>query len=98
HRQIEERVALLAPFLRYDADPYMVIAEGRLFWMIDAYTASGRFPYATRVGGWGNYVRNSVKVVVDAYNGDVDFYVTDPEPIVQTLARVYPDTFKPMSE
>ena len=97
-RAIGERVRTLAPFLRYDRDPYLVIADGRLFWMIDAYTTTDRYPYAVPVRGWGNYVRNAVKVVIDAYNGTVDFYLANPEPLVEAWARIFPGTFKPIDE
>ncbi len=94
-RQIGARVTRIAPFLRYDRDPYLVLAEGRLFWIIDAYTATDRYPYATRYGDV-NYMRNSVKVVVDAYDGAVTFYQVLPdEPIARTLAAIFPDLFRP---
>jgi uncharacterized membrane protein (UPF0182 family) len=77
-RNIQERVRLIAPFLRLDHDPYVVVSDGRLFWMQDAYTTSRYFPYAQSVQDLDlNYIRNSVKVVVDAYNGTVDFYLMD---------------------
>ena len=77
-RNIQDRVRTIAPFLRLDQDPYMVISDGRLFWMQDAYTTSSWFPYAQPLpAGRLNYIRNSVKVVIDAYNGTVDFYVAD---------------------
>ncbi len=98
YRNVDQRVRRLAPFLKYDSDPYMVVADGRLYWIIDAYTLSNRFPYARSMPGWGNYVRNSVKVVVDAYNGSVDFYVIEPEPIVETFERIFPGTFKPIAQ
>jgi uncharacterized membrane protein (UPF0182 family) len=95
HRNIRNRVRRIAPFLRLDRDPYMVISEGRLFWMQDAYTTSSWFPYA-QPEGRTNYIRNSVKVVIDAYNGTVDFYVVDPsDPIVATYQRIFPRLFKP---
>lgn len=73
YRNIRARIQRLAPFLRYDQDPYIVIGDdGRLYWMVDAYTTSYRYPYAQPTS-WGNYIRNSVKVVIDAYNGSVDF-------------------------
>ena len=98
YRTIGERVRRLAPFLRYDSDPYLVLAQGRLFWIVDAYTQSFRYPYAEPVAGWGNYVRNAVKVVVDAYHGSVDFYVVDEEPIIRALSPIYPGVFKPGSQ
>jgi uncharacterized membrane protein (UPF0182 family) len=97
-RQIGVRVNRIAPFLRYDRDPYLVVADGRLFWIIDAYTVTDRYPYATRHGDI-NYIRNSVKVVVDAYDGAVAFYLMTPdEPIAKTLAAVFPSLFRPRGE
>ena len=98
HRNIKDRVGTIAPFLQLDRDPYVVISAGRLYWMQDAYTTSAWFPYAKPEPDAGdlNYIRNSVKVVVDAYNGTVDFYVTDPaDPIVATYRRIFPALFKP---
>jgi hypothetical protein len=95
---IMERLKAAAPFLKYDTDPYMVIADGRLFWIADAYTTSARYPYATPEEDL-NYIRNSVKAVVDAYNGTITFYVFDPtDPIVRTYQKIYPDLFTPMTE
>lgn len=96
-RNIQERISTLAPFLSLDRDPYIVIHEGRLVWIQDAYTTTGRFPYSERSGRI-NYIRNSVKVVVDAYNGDVQFYVADEEPIIATYRAIFPDVFKPLRE
>lgn len=97
-RQILERVQTIAPFLRYDRDPYMVIADDGLYWMIDAYTVSDRYPYSEPAEPEPfNYIRNSVKVVVDAYNGSVDFYVADPKDvIIATYQRIYPSLMKPL--
>jgi len=101
NRRIGNRCRLLAPFLDYDKDPYMVVSGGRLFWIQDAYTTSDMYPYSRRTyGRFGkkgvNYIRNSVKVVVDAYHGDVTFYVMDTtDPIVRTYASIFPDLFKP---
>ena len=99
HRNIKDRVGTIAPFLQLDRDPYVVISAGRLYWMQDAYTTSAWFPYAKPEpdGGDLNYIRNSVKVVIDAYNGTVDFYVTDPaDPIVATYRRIFPSLFRPL--
>ncbi|MDR7417827.1 MAG: UPF0182 family protein [Armatimonadota bacterium] len=94
-RQVTTRASRIAPFLRYDRDPYLVVADGRLFWIIDAYTVTDRYPYATRYGDL-NYMRNSVKVVVDAYDGTVTFYLMTPdEPIARTLASIFPTLFRP---
>ena len=100
-RQIQERVKKVVPFVTFDRDAYMVIAQGgRLFWMIDGYTTSDRFPYSTPIRRHGtNYIRNSVKAVVDAYNGTVDFYMSDPEdPIVQSYQKIFPELFKPLEQ
>jgi uncharacterized protein len=97
-RNIMERVRTLAPFLEYDDDPYIVINEGKLYWMIDGYTYSNKFPYSENVNGL-NYIRNSVKVVVDAYNGDTVFYVIDEnDPLVQNYMSIFPALFKKFSQ
>jgi uncharacterized membrane protein (UPF0182 family) len=99
HRNISDRVATIAPFLRYDADPYLVIADGRLYWMRDAYTVSGNYPYSTPVGNGINYIRNSVKIVIDAYNGDTTFYLAEPDdPLGVTLGKIFPDLLQPLDE
>ena len=97
-RNIRDRVGTIAPFLRLDQDPYVVISDGRLFWVQDAYTTSRWFPYAQPLPGGGiNYIRNSVKVIVDAYNGTIDFYVADAaDPVVATYRRIFPGLFKPL--
>ncbi|CAB3652558.1 UPF0182 family membrane protein [Paraburkholderia rhynchosiae] len=97
HRNIQDRVRTIAPFLTLDHDPYVVASKGQLFWVQDAYTVSRWFPYAQPGFGDGaNYIRNSVKVVVDAYNGTVDFYVSDPaDPLLRTYERIFPGLFKP---
>jgi len=99
-RDIQERVRTIAPFLRLDHDPYLVINDGRLFWMQDAYTTSSYFPYAQPAQGLDlNYIRNSVKVLVDAYNGTVDFYLMDSvDPIAATYQRIFPGLFKPFAD
>lgn len=97
-RQITTRVGRIAPFLRYDQDPYLVLAGGRLFWIMDAYTVTDRYPYSTRYGDI-NYMRNSVKVVVDAYDGSVALYQMLPnEPIARTLAAIFPGLFTPAAQ
>jgi uncharacterized membrane protein (UPF0182 family) len=98
-RNIQERVRTIAPFLALDHDPYLVIGDGRLFWIQDAYTTSSYFPYAQPApGGSLNYIRNSVKVVIDSYNGTVDFYLVDnSDPIAATYQRTFPGLFKPLS-
>ncbi len=98
NRRVEERIAKIAPFLRYDDDPYIVVADGRLYWIIDAYTVSNRLPYSDPAPGGLNYIRNSVKVVVDAYDGSVTYYLAAPDPITGTLGAIFPDLFRPLSE
>ncbi len=117
HRQIRERVGRVAPFLHLDDDPYVVLSEGRLYWILDAYTTSSYFPYSEpfdsveRIGfgdGGGiaqrvvphfhgaRYVRNSVKAVVDAFDGTVDLYVFEPDdPLIRSWAAIFPELFKP---
>jgi uncharacterized membrane protein (UPF0182 family) len=98
-RNIKERVRMIAPFLRLDHDPYLVISNGRMFWMLDAYTTSSYFPSSQPVQDLDlNYIRNSVKIIVDAYNGSVDFYLIDPgDPVAATYQRIFPGLFKPFS-
>jgi uncharacterized membrane protein (UPF0182 family) len=94
NRNIQDRVREVAPFLRYDGDPYLVLMDGKLYWIQDAYTVSDRYPYAEAINGQINYIRNSVKVVVDAYNGSLTFYLVDPsDPLAQTYAAVFPGLF-----
>ncbi len=121
YRQVAERVQRLAPFLVFDEDPYIVAVDGRLKWIVDAYTSSSYYPYSQafdsdefvglsrdedqarmrtvqRLDG-ANYVRNSVKAVIDAYDGSVDFYVFDEEdPIIQVWQRTLPGLFKPRAD
>lgn len=97
NRNIQERVKKVAPFLSYDKDPYMVISkEGKLFWIQDAYTISSNYPYSTPIGGGSlNYIRNSVKVIIDAYNGTMDFYIIDQkDPLVEVYKNIFPQLFK----
>jgi hypothetical protein len=97
NRNIQERVNKVAPFLGYDKDPYMVISkEGKLFWIQDAYTISSNYPYSTPIaGGYFNYIRNSVKVVIDAYNGSMDFYIIDQkDPVAEVYKNIFPQLFK----
>ena len=97
HRNIIDRAHELAPFLTFDQDPYLVIANGRLVWLIDAYTTSDRFPNATSENGI-NYIRNSVKVTIDAYDGTTTFYRTaEADPIADAYGKIYPDLFKPIA-
>jgi uncharacterized membrane protein (UPF0182 family) len=100
-RQIQERVATLAPFLMLDADPYMVATNEKIYWVQDAYTTSDKFPYSTFTNyenGKFNYIRNSVKIVIDAYSGDVNFYIWDSEdPIIETYRKIFPGLFQDKS-
>ncbi|MGK7892517.1 MAG: UPF0182 family protein [Xenococcus sp. (in: cyanobacteria)] len=106
-RDIKQRVKYIAPWLRYDDDPYLVVANinqedeqpNHLYWILDAYTTSDRYPYSDPGENRFNYIRNSVKVVIDAYDGDVNFYVADPaDPIVLTWSKVFPQLFKLLGE
>ncbi len=102
HRRIADRVKLLAPFLTFDADPYPVLTNGRLVWMQDAYTTTANFPYATPTtyqDGRINYIRNSVKIAIDAYDGTTTFYLAEPnDPMAITLAKIFPKLLRPMAE
>jgi uncharacterized membrane protein (UPF0182 family) len=110
-RNVRDRVEKLAPFLSFDGDPYPVVVDGSVQWVVDGYTSTSRYPYAQAVGDDvsltensgisrdANYVRNSVKAVVDAYDGSVTLYVVDPDdPIVQAWISTFPDLFTPLSE
>jgi hypothetical protein len=109
-RNINQRIRAIAPFLQYDSDPYLVAAEGYsgtsaspssnqnyLYWIVDAYTTSDRYPYSDPTANNVNYIRNSVKIVIDAYNGSVNFYIADPsDPIIQTWSKIFPSLLKPL--
>lgn len=99
-RQIAARVNALAPFLLFDADPYMVVSRGKLYWVMDAYTTSDMYPYSTRGGRARlNYIRNSVKAVVDAYSGTVSFYRMDlEEPLAAAYAEIFPGMFRSLDQ
>lgn len=98
-KRTKERVKRIAPFLRLEDDPYLVLDEGKLYWIQDAYTTSLDYPYSEPSNGEYNYIRNSVKVVVDAYNGSVDFYVSDEDdPILNVYRDIFPDMFQPIDE
>ncbi len=105
-RNINQRIREIAPFLQYDGDPYLVVADTKnpgqkgnyLYWIVDAYTTSDRYPYSDRGSQGINYIRNSVKVVIDAYHGSVDFYIADDgDPIINTWQQLFPGLFKPLS-
>ena len=111
HRSLGDRLPRIAPFLRYDKDPYIVVHDGRLVWIQDAFTVSSRFPHAepfdpaalgptTGLGPSAfNYIRNSVKIVVDAYDGTTTFYVADPtDPLIRSYSRIFPTLFRPIDE
>jgi hypothetical protein len=94
-RNIVERIKTLTPFFLLDKDPYIVATSQRLYWIQDAYTVSNRYPYSQPYNDQINYIRNSVKIVVDAYNGTVDYYVADPrDPVIRAYSRIYPGLFK----
>ena len=98
HRSLSDRVEMVAPMLWLDADPYPVIADGRIVWLYDAYTWSSRFPYSRPTRGL-NYIRNSVKITIDAYSGEMTFYVVDPDdPVIQTYQSIFPDLFEPVEQ
>jgi uncharacterized membrane protein (UPF0182 family) len=102
-RTLTERVQAIAPFLTYDRDPYLVSADGHLVWIWDAYTTTNRYPDAQPLDGelfnGMNYVRNSVKVVIDAYDGSVRFYIADPnDPIIAAWSGIFPGLFQPISD
>ena len=99
NRRVSDRVRRIAPFLRFEAEPYLVISGGRLFWMQDAYTTTTRYPYATPAADGTNYIRSSIKVTVDAYHGTTAFYIIDDrDPIAQTLGSIFPELFRPLAE
>ncbi len=106
-RNVKQRIRAIAPFLKFDSDPYLVAAAANedfpknpsyLYWIVDAYTTSDRYPYSDTGSDGINYIRNSIKVVIDAYNGSVNFYIADKsDPIIATWSRIFPNTFKPLS-
>jgi hypothetical protein len=99
HRQIQERVQRITPYLALDSDPYIVVWEGRLVWMLDAYTISDKFPYSTPAANGINYIRNAAKITIDAYDGNVTYYVSAPDdPLIRTYSQAFPDLFRPLSE
>jgi uncharacterized membrane protein (UPF0182 family) len=99
HRQILERVREITPFLAFDNDPYLVVADGRLFWILDGYTLSSSFPYSTPTDQGFNYIRNPIKVVVDAYDGSVTYYLIDQtDPLIRAYNQAFPGLFHPLEE
>ncbi|HSM09033.1 MAG TPA: UPF0182 family protein [Gemmatimonadota bacterium] len=98
-RTVARRIATITPFLSRDREAYAVVTDGRVRWIQDAYTVTHRYPYSTRFQDGFNYIRNSVKAVVDAYDGSVDYYIFEPDdPLVQTWAAIFPGLFKPRAE
>ena len=98
-RSVQTRINKITPFLRLDSDPYLVLQNGKLYWIQDAYTTSSYFPYSEQYEGRYNYIRNSVKVVVDAYSGEVNYYVVDEEdPVLEVYQSFFPDLFQPMEQ
>jgi len=100
YRRIQERVRQIAPFFEFDHDPYIVVTdEGRLVWILDGYTITDRYPYSDPIPGLGNYIRNSVKVTVDAFDGVVTYYLADPtDPLARTYANAFPGLLRPLDE
>ncbi|MDZ7955762.1 UPF0182 family protein [Nostoc sp. DedQUE09] len=106
-RNVKQRIQAIAPFLKYDSDPYLVAAAANqdfpsnpsyLYWIVDAYTTSDRYPYSDTGSDGINYIRNSIKVVIDAYHGTVKFYIADrSDPIIATWSAIFPEMFKPLS-
>ncbi len=93
-RNIKQRISRITPFLELDEDPYLVVHDGRLVWIQDAYTVSGNFPYSEKYGQI-NYIRNSAKIVIDAYDGDITYYITDTkDPLIMTYGKIFPKQFK----
>lgn len=98
NRNIMDRVKKIAPFLTYDEDPYIVVNNGKLYWIIDAYTTSDSYPFSEPTGGI-NYIRNSIKVIIDAYNGTTNFYlIDDKDPLANAYSRIFPGLLKSASE
>jgi uncharacterized membrane protein (UPF0182 family) len=100
YRRIQDRVRHVAPFLQYDKDPYMVVRDdGTLVWIQDAYTVSNRYPYSEPSRAGFNYIRNSVKIVINAYHGSVNFYIADEtDPLLRTWRRIFPNIFNPLDK
>jgi uncharacterized membrane protein (UPF0182 family) len=101
NRSLSERVKKVAPYLAYDGDPYIVINDdGKLYWILDAYTYSSKYPYSQPFDDYGhNYIRNSVKISCDAYTGELHFYVADEnDPIIKTYKQIFPQLYKSIAE
>ncbi len=100
YRNVRARARKALPFLSWDGDPYLVVTEtGRMKWFLDAYTSGSRYPYAQSLSDGTNYLRNSVKVVIDAYDGNLEAYIADEDdPVIQTYAKVFPGIFRPLAD
>jgi hypothetical protein len=102
YRNIKERVEKIVPFLTLDRDPYAVVADNRIYWIYDAYTKTNNYPYSQPLplnGGGVNYIRNTVKIVIDAYDGSISFYQIDiDDPMIRTYAKIFPNLFQPMNK
>jgi len=102
YRSIKERVEKIVPFLTLDRDPYAVVADNKIYWIYDAYTKTNNYPYSQPLplnGGSVNYIRNSAKIVIDAYDGSISFYQSDSDdPIIRTYAKIFPNLFQPISK
>ncbi|MEN6325931.1 MAG: UPF0182 family protein [Syntrophomonas sp.] len=101
NRNIVQRTQMIAPYLQFDSDPYMVVNDdGKLYWMLDGYTVTDKYPYSQPFDDLGNnYIRNSVKVVLDAYSGKMTFYIANPtDPIIQTYSKIFPQVYKPLAQ
>ena len=98
-RSVQERINRITPFLQLDNDPYLVLNDGQLYWIQDAYTTSSYFPYSQKYRNTFNYIRNSVKIVVDAYDGTVDYFIVDEnDPVLQVYDSIFPGVFKSLDE
>ncbi|MBI3915021.1 MAG: UPF0182 family protein [Chloroflexi bacterium] len=99
NRNLQTRLTRIAPFLMLDRDPYPVLGDGKIYWIQDAYTRTNRFPYSERYDAATNYIRNSVKIVIDAYNGTTIFYAIEPdEPILKTYSKIFPALVRPFDQ
>ncbi|MFC1649067.1 UPF0182 family protein, partial [Nanoarchaeota archaeon] len=98
NRNIQRRINKVTPFFALDGDPYIIVNDGKLTWIQDAYTTTGNFPYSEKLGPI-NYMRNSVKITVDAFNGDVTYYIADEkDALINTYSRIFPEQFKPLKD
>jgi uncharacterized membrane protein (UPF0182 family) len=99
YRRVKERLKKICPFMEFETDPYIVISEGKLYWICDGYTVTNLYPYSQPITGKINYIRNSVKAVVNAYSGNVSFYISDEnDPLIMTYSRIFPGVFMPLEQ